>query len=84
MVDFNPNNVQLPSSVPAYIATTVRTLLAVGGGYLIAKGVFTAEQLTAIVGGLVPLGVWVWAMIQKHNANKALKAAILAPAGEVK
>lgn len=72
---------QNSSAVPAYVASLLRTVGGMVGGYLIGKGYITAEQAPEIGGALLTIGIAVWSVVQKYNANKALQAAIAAPAG---
>lgn len=71
-----------PNPLPAYLATVARAGLTTAGGYLVGKGVITAEQAPELVAAaLIGLSV-LWGFIQKYNAHKALKSAIAAPAGQ--
>lgn len=71
---------QAPNPVPSYLATLLRTLGGMVGGYLIGKGYITAEQAPEIGGGLLAAVVAIWGIVQKINAHKALKSAIASPA----
>lgn len=73
-----------PSGSAAVIASIVRTLLGIAGGWLIGKGYFTAEQMPQVIGGATAFVVAVWSIYQKLSAHKALAAAISAPAGRAK
>lgn len=73
---------QTPSAVPSYVASILRTVGGIVGGWLIGKGYITAEQAPEIGGGLLAVVVAVWGIIQKINAHKALKSAISAPSGQ--
>jgi protein-S-isoprenylcysteine O-methyltransferase Ste14 len=81
MSNFHPD-IELPSAWPSYITSIARTVILFGGGMLVSKGWFTAEQTTEIAGAVVAIATGIWALIQKRNANAKLKAAIIAPAGE--
>ena len=70
-----------PSAVPSYIASIVRNLLAVASGFVVGKGWIDAEQGVAITGAIMAVIPVTWSLVQKHNANKALKSAINSPAG---
>lgn len=70
-----------PNPVPSYLASILRTVGGIVGGWLIGKGYITAEQAPEIGGGLLALVVAAWGLIQKLNAHKALKSAIAAPGG---
>lgn len=70
-----------PGNLPSIVASVLRAGLQFGGGYLASHGLLANDQQSAFVGaGLFVAGL-VWSVIQKLNANKALKAAIAAPAG---
>lgn len=73
-----------PSALPSYATSLLRSLLGFLGGFLVSNGLVTAEQVPELVGaGMVAASV-AWGLIQKHNAHKALKAAIDAPAGQAR
>lgn len=72
-----------PSPIPSYVASILRTVGGIVGGYLIGKGYITAEQAPEIGGGVLALIVAGWGLYQKLSAHKALTAAIAAPAGRV-
>lgn len=71
-----------PSAVPAYIGSLVRNALVLVSGYIIGKGWLTSDQANAFTGAALAALPIVWSLVQKHNANKALKSAIAAPAGK--
>lgn len=61
---------------PKYIAATVRTVLALGAGYLIKLGLPQTQvdnllqALDPVLVGAITVGVtWVWSMIQKKNST---------------
>lgn len=70
-----------PPLIPAYVATILRAVIAASGGYIVQQGWLSADDLEKVTGGLMILGATVWGLVQKHNAQKALKKAIAAPAG---
>lgn len=50
----------------------VRTLIATGAGSLLAQGIVTQDQVTAISAGVTALIVAAWSVYQKRKA-KAVK-----------
>lgn len=50
------------------IASLIRHALTAAGGFLVAKGVASTEQITEIVGALLSLASVGWSI--KSNANK--------------
>jgi hypothetical protein len=71
-----------PSALPSMVASLLRTLFGFLGGFLVSKGIVSTEQLPEIIGAAMVVVTIVWSWVEKHNANKALKAAIAAPAGK--
>ena len=51
------------------IASLIRHILTAAGGFLVAKGIASTEQLTEIVGALLSLASVGWSI--KSNAKKA-------------
>ena len=47
----------------------VRTILAAGGGYIVAKGYIDDATLTAILGGLGTIFVAGWSVWSKRKAS---------------
>ena len=45
----------------------IRTILAAGGGYVVAKGYIDNETLAAILGGLGTIFVAVWSVWSKRQ-----------------
>lgn len=68
-------------SFPSYLTSLLRVAGAFIGGWLVSRGYFTAEEAASIGGALFTVLVALWAINSKRKATKALKAAILAPAG---
>jgi membrane protein DedA with SNARE-associated domain len=66
------------------IGAVVRHVMTFAAGYVVSKGLASAEQVEAIVGGATAVGMAGWAIWQKQRAEKALKDAIAAPAGFAK
>lgn len=62
----------------------VRTLLAAGGGFLVAKGFVDDATLASILGALGVLFTAGWSIYQKHAASKATTAAITAAVAAAK
>ena len=52
-----------------------RHIMTTAGGGLIAAGYVTSDQWTAIVGGLLALGVTGWSMYQKRGQKTAIAIA---------
>jgi len=50
------------------IASLIRHILTAAGGFLVAKGIASTEQLTEIVGALLSLASVGWSI--KSNAKK--------------
>ena len=71
-----------PSALPAQMQGQLRAGLAFVGGILVSKGLIAADQVPALVGfGTLAAGA-LWSWWSHRQANKALKAAIAAPAGQ--
>ena len=51
------------------IASLIRHVLTAAGGFLVAKGIASTEQLTEIVGALLSLASVGWSI--KSNSKKA-------------
>ena len=68
-------------NLPGFITPMIRQVLALAFGVLIGKGVFTADQAEAVIGGLLALLPVAWALFSRHATREALKDAIAAPAG---
>lgn len=57
---------------PILVGGAIRWALAVGGTYLVTKGVLTAETVTElskpeVVGGLAAIGSLAWSLWIKHK-----------------
>lgn len=74
----------MESTFPVYLTSLLRALGGVIGGYLIGKGYLTAEDATAIGGGLLAVIVALWSIHAKRKSIKALRDAIAAPSGKAK
>jgi hypothetical protein len=69
-------NTTAPTSpMPSYVASLLRTVGAVLGGYLIEKGFISAQQAPELGGAVLAIIVVAWSLVQKYNAHKALTAA---------
>ena len=68
-------------ALPGFLTPMIRQGLALGFGVLIGKGVFTADQAEAVIGGALALVPAAWTLFSRHSTRKALKAAIAAPEG---
>lgn len=75
---------EAPSAIPAYAAGLLRQGISMLAGYLVAKGVVSQEQAPEIVGGGLVVISAAWSWYQKASAQRHLKAAIAAPAGQAK
>lgn len=51
------------------VASLIRHLLTAAGGFLVAKGLASAEQLTELVGAVVSIAGIGWS-IKNNNASK--------------
>lgn len=71
-----------PSVIPSYVTGLLRTVGGIIGGYLIGKGYITAEQAAPLAAGALALVGAIWTIYSKNVANKKLKVAIAAPAGQ--
>lgn len=63
------------------IGGIVRTVLAAGAGFLVAKGYGDIETWNSIIGGLIVIGTGAWSVLQKKKAAADVKTA--AVTGEV-
>jgi hypothetical protein len=61
------------------IASLIRHLLTAAGGFLVAKGLASADQLAELVGAVVSIAGVGWSVC---NNKKAAKAAPDAPKAE--
>lgn len=61
--------------IAAAVMTAARAALMTLGGSLVAQGLLTNDQLTAIVSGIVTAGVVAWSIAVSHGKANALKAA---------
>jgi len=84
MSDFSPDTPAPPSFLTQALASLARHGLNAAAGALGAAGVLTGDQQSAFVTVGLAVVLWcgnyVWSVIQKRNASKALKTAIAAPA----
>lgn len=71
-----------PGLATANLASTVRTVLAFVGGWLVAKGWLSNEQLVQITGVAVVVVPMAWSFYKNYKLRHALKEAIAAPAGK--
>jgi hypothetical protein len=60
----------------AIAGSAVRHGLTLAGGYLVAKGVISDGQSAEFVGLGMAVVAFGWSWLQKHNAGKALGAAL--------
>lgn len=67
--------------VPAYLGSIVRTAMAVAGGYLVAKGYVTTDQIPEVGGAVLALVTLVWSLAHKAAVQKAIADAISAGKG---
>jgi hypothetical protein len=72
------------TALPSYITTVLGVLGSFIGGYLLKTGLVTADQLPALGGAALTIGMVAWRLYAKRHAREALKAAIAAPAGEAR
>jgi uncharacterized membrane protein YebE (DUF533 family) len=61
------------------LASLVRHILTAAGGFLVAKGLASADQLAELVGAVVSIAGVGWSV---YNNKKAAKAASDAPKTE--
>jgi hypothetical protein len=64
------------------IKALLRHLLTAGAGYLAGKGLIGAEEINALVAGVLGLISVGWAIFDKKQAAVKLEKAIAAPAGK--
>lgn len=79
---------QTPSLFAQALASLLRSWLSAAAGAMVTAGILTGDQSTQFVTVGVALITWgasyVWSLIQKRSAKKALNHAIAAPAGLAK
>lgn len=86
MTDFTPPPAaaSIPTPIEQTLALVIRHGATALGGFLVANGALSnadAASFAQVATGLaLGLGGMAWSFYQKHNANKALVAAINAPA----
>lgn len=68
----------------SYLAAAVRILIVLTCGYFVHKGIISADQKEETEAAMTTIAVAAWSIYQKYQANKALQAAIAAPAGQAK
>jgi uncharacterized protein YaaW (UPF0174 family) len=51
-----------------YVKSLIRHGLSAGGGYLVAKGLVSADQLPEVVGAVITLASLVWSIWSKKKA----------------
>lgn len=66
------------TTLPSYIGGAIRTAFAMLGGFLIAKGYLTTEQIPEATGFVVGLGTLAWSLSHKAGVAKAIQAALTA------
>lgn len=49
------------------IKSLIRHILSAAGGYLVAKGLVSADQLPEIVGAVITLGAAAWGIYSKRK-----------------
>ncbi|MEO8812003.1 MAG: hypothetical protein ABI376_03705 [Caulobacteraceae bacterium] len=69
-----------PSLLPSAVMAAARGVLMAAGASLVTRGYLTGAQENELAGGAIALVALAWSLWQKRNANRALKAAIAAPA----
>ena len=52
------------------IKSVVRHALSAVGGYLVAKGLVSADQLPEIVGAIITIGSAAWGVMSKKKASE--------------
>ena len=52
------------------IASLIRHILTAAGGFLVAKGIASAEQISEIVGALITVAGIGWAIKKNGSSNK--------------
>jgi uncharacterized membrane protein YebE (DUF533 family) len=57
------------------LASLVRHILTAAGGFLVAKGLASADQLAELVGAVVSIAGVGWSVYNNKKAAKAAKAA---------
>lgn len=55
------------------IKSLIRHVLSAGGGYLVAKGLVSADQLPEVVGAIITIAAAVWGYVSKKNSVEAPK-----------
>ncbi len=63
------------STLLPIIGSFARQGLAAGGGYIVAHGLASSDQATALQGGAMALAALLWSLYQKWQHAKALAAA---------
>lgn len=69
-----------PSALPLNVMSTVRTLLAMAGGVLVANDRLSASNEQTMIGIIMVVIPLVWNLIKNNNVVAALQAALTAPA----
>ncbi len=59
------------------IAALIRQIIPFIGGFAVAKGYISAEQLTGIVGAIVAVGGVIWSLVANRPASIAASAQAL-------
>lgn len=57
--------------LPEVIGSTIRAVLQVAAGSLVANGLLAENDLNALIGGIVALATLGWSIWQKKKANNA-------------
>ena len=55
-----------------YIKSLIRHVLSAVGGYLVAKGLVSTEQLPEIVGAIITIGSAIWGVLSKKKADASV------------
>lgn len=67
---------------PVNLGAMLRWLLGLAGGWLLAQGWLTSDQVTevvtAAVAALLPI---IWSLLQKYRQQQLVKVALSLPAG---
>jgi len=55
------------------IKSLIRHILSAAGGYLVAKGLVSADQLPEVIGAVITIVAAVWGYLSKKKAVEAPK-----------
>lgn len=54
------------------IKSVIRHVLSAAGGYLVAKGLVSTDQLPEIIGAIITIGSAIWGVLAKRNSSKSV------------